>query len=200
MKKVGALELTRVRVKDLRQHPMNPNQGDVGIIIESLEAHGYFSPVLVQKSSMNIIAGNHTVQAAEIEGFDEIDVILRDCSDEEALRIMLMDNESSRKSQNDRIILMDLLESLVRSDLGLRGTGFMGEDLDDLINEFKPELQTDPEKEWENMPEFDQPDINSKFRVTVHFLTEKDRDDFFELVERPVSGSLWWPEGDGVVP
>jgi len=89
MKKVGALELTRVKVRDLRQHPNNPNQGDIGIIVESLESHGYMKPVLVQKSTMRIIAGNHTVQATEIEGFEEIDVILRDCTDEEALRMIL---------------------------------------------------------------------------------------------------------------
>ena len=199
MKKVGALELTRVKVRDLRQHPNNPNQGDIGIIVESLESHGYMKPVLVQKSTMRIIAGNHTVQATEIEGFEEIDVILRDCTDEEALRIMLMDNESSRKSNNDRIVLTDILESLVRTEYGLRGTGFTGEDLDDLIHEFKPELQTNPIDEWENMPEFEQEDINSAYRCTVHFLSEKDRDDFFKLLGRDFKASIWWPEGgDGM--
>jgi DNA modification methylase len=32
-----------------------------------------------------------------------------------------------------------LLESLVHSDFGLEGTGFTGDDLDELLNEFKPE-------------------------------------------------------------
>jgi DNA modification methylase len=139
MKKIGKLELTRVKVKELKQHPLNPNQGDVGAIVESLEAHGYFRPVLVQASTMHIIAGNHTVQACQIEGLDEIDVILHDVDDDQALRIMLADNETANKAQNDPASLTDLLESLVRTEYGLAGTGFTGEDLDELIAEFKPE-------------------------------------------------------------
>jgi DNA modification methylase len=149
VKKIGNLELTRVKVKDLKQHPLNPNQGDVGAIVESLEAHGYFKPVLVQKSTMHIMAGNHTVQACEIEGLEEIDVILHDVDDDQALRIMLADNETAAKAHNDPAILTDLLESLVRTEYGLKGTGFTGEDLDDLIAEFEPELQPDTLEEAE---------------------------------------------------
>jgi len=143
MKKIGKLELTRVKIGELNQHPLNPNQGDVGAIVESLEAHGYFRPVLVQKSTMNIIAGNHTVQACKIDGLTEIDVIIHDIDDDQALRIMLADNETANKAQNDPAILTDLLESLVRTEYGLEGTGFTGEDLDDLLNEFQPELMDD---------------------------------------------------------
>jgi DNA modification methylase len=155
MKKIGKLELTRVKVKDLKQHPLNPNQGDVGAIVESLEAHGYFRPVLVQASTMHIIAGNHTVQACQIEGLNEIDVILHDVDDDQALRIMLADNETANKAQNDPAILTDLLESLVRTEYGLAGTGFTGDDLDELIAEFKPEPIAEVKEPGEIEPPLD---------------------------------------------
>jgi DNA modification methylase len=155
MKKIGKLELTRVKIGNLNQHPLNPNQGDVGAIVESLEAHGYFRPVLVQKSTMNIIAGNHTVQACKIDGLTEIDVIVHDIDDDQALRIMLADNETANKAQNDPAILTDLLESLIHSEFGLTGTGFTGEDLDDLIAEFKPEPMAEVKEPVEMEPPID---------------------------------------------
>ena len=155
MKKIGKLELTRVKIGELKQHPLNPNQGDVGAIVESLEAHGYFRPVLVQKSTMNIIAGNHTVQACKIDGLTEIDVIVHDIDDDQALRIMLADNETANKAQNDPAILTDLLESLIHSEFGLTGTGFTGEDLDDLIAEFKPEPMAEIKEPGEMEPPID---------------------------------------------
>jgi hypothetical protein len=155
MKKIGKLELTRVKIGELNQHPLNPNQGDVGAIVESLEAHGYFRPVLVQKSTMNIIAGNHTVQACKIDGLTEIDVIIHDIDDDQALRIMLADNETANKAQNDPAILTDLLESLIHSEFGLMGTGFTGEDLDDLIAEFQPEPMAEVKEPGEIEPPLD---------------------------------------------
>jgi len=134
---------------------LNPNQGDVGAIVESLEAHGYFRPVLVQKSTMNIIAGNHTVQACKIDGLTEIDVIIHDVDDDQALRIMLADNETANKAQNDPAILTDLLESLVRTEYGLAGTGFTGDDLDELIAEFKPEPIAEVKEPGEIEPPLD---------------------------------------------
>ena len=155
MKKIGKLELTIVKIGKLNQHPLNPNQGDVGAIVESLETHGYFRPVLVQKSTMNIIAGNHTVQACKIDGLTEIDVIIHDITDDQALRIMLADNETANKAQNDPAILTDLLESLIHSEFGLTGTGFTGEDLDDLIAEFKPEPMAEIKEPGEIEPPLD---------------------------------------------
>ena len=154
LKKMGRLEMAAVSIKTLNQHPLNPNQGDVGAIVESLEAHGYYRPVIVQKSTRNIIAGNHTVQACAIEGIDEIDVILLDVDDDQALRILLADNQTAAKSQNNPEILTDVLVALFDSDFGLEGTGFDGDDLDELVNEFKPEPEaTVKEKTTEQLME-----------------------------------------------
>lgn len=147
MKKIDQLELIRVKIADLNHHPSNARQGDVGAIIQSLETHGQFRPLVVQQSTMTVLAGNHTLQAAKILGWHEIEVTLIDVDDEQALRILLVDNRSSDLATYNQSHLTDLLESLVRSDFGLEGTGFEGDDLDDLITEFEPEPMPLEEKE-----------------------------------------------------
>jgi len=155
MKKVDRLDIKRIKLSDTKQHPHNPRQGDVGAIVQSLEAHGQYVPIVVQASTMHIIKGNHTAQAARILGLDEIEAVILDVDDDQALRIMLADNQTSDAAQNDPAILTDLLESLIHSEFGLTGTGFTGEDLDDLIAEFKPEPMAEVKEPGEIEPPLD---------------------------------------------
>ena len=53
---------------------------------------------------------------------------------------------------------------------------------------------------WQNMPEYDHQDMQSKFDIVVHFATEKDVEDFLELLGQKVnrkndrySPSIWFP-------
>ena len=139
MKKVSNLKIMRVPVSDLNLHPHNARQGDVGAICQSLEAHGQYKPLVVQKSSNTVLAGNHTLQAASALGWKEVDVTFVDVDDEQALRILLVDNRTSDQATYDDTVLTDLLEHLVHTGEGLHGTGWDGDDLDELLAEFQPE-------------------------------------------------------------
>jgi len=160
MKKVDRLDIKRIKLSDTKQHPHNPRQGDVGAIVQSLEAHGQYVPIVVQASTMHIIKGNHTAQAARILGLDEIEAVILDVDDDQALRIMLADNQTGDLATNDKSILADLLESLIGSEFGLGGTGFTGDDLDELLVEFEPETIIEDIKEIEpiqNLPKITKP-------------------------------------------
>jgi ParB-like chromosome segregation protein Spo0J len=133
MKKLENLKIERVPVSSLSLHPHNARQGDVGAICQSLEAHGQYRALVVQKSTNTVIAGNHTLQAASTLGWKEVDVTFVDVDDEQALRILLVDNRSSDQATYDDTVLTDLLEHLAHLGDGLYGTGFDGDDLDDLI-------------------------------------------------------------------
>ena len=141
MKKVSGLKVQKVSTADLVLHPHNARQGDVGAIVQSLEAHGQYRPIVVQKSTMRVLAGNHTLQAAAALGWKEVEATIIDVDDDQALRILLVDNRANDLATYDNTVLTDLLESLVRSDFGLSGSGYDGSDLDDLlaINDFKPQ-------------------------------------------------------------
>ena len=133
MKKMNALVIENVKVGDLKVHPKNARQSDVGAIVQSLEAHGQYKPIVVQKSTMNVLAGNHTLMAARTLGWKEIAANVIDVDDDQALRILLVDNRASDLATYDENLLKDVLEALANENDFLDGTGYDGDDLDDLI-------------------------------------------------------------------
>ena len=149
MKQTKGLKVERVKTSQLSLHPHNARQGDVGAICQSLEAHGQYRPLVVQRSTGNVLAGNHTLQAAQALGWSEVDVTYIDVDDDQALRILLVDNRSNDLATYDNSVLTDLLEALVRSDFGLEGTGFDGSDLDDLLAEFQEDTEAEVKEDTE---------------------------------------------------
>ena len=110
------------------EHPDNPNRGDEDLMDESLEANDFFGACLVQASSRLILAGNHRHRRAVVKGMEFVPVIFADVDDDHARRIMLVDNESTRRGKNNERALLAVLDSLARgaADVGdaLRGTGY----------------------------------------------------------------------------
>ena len=127
--------IRKTPVADLNLHPLNPRQGDIGLIAESIEANGWFGTVVAQCSTGNVLAGNHRVQAAAHLGMDKVPVHWVDVDDEQALRILLADNRSSDLADNDDGYLAELLTFLAKSDDGLVGTGYDNDDLDLLLQD-----------------------------------------------------------------
>jgi len=124
---------TVVKVTDLTPHPYNVRKGDTKAIKESLDANGQYRPIVVQKSTRHIIAGNHTYKAAVEMGWKEITATIIDVDDEAAIRIMLADNRTSELATNDEAALLTLLQRLEESSDELLGTGYDIDDLEDLI-------------------------------------------------------------------
>lgn len=132
-KQAHELQVERVPVGDLIPYPGNARHGDIGAICQSLQAHGQYRPLVVQASTSYVIAGNHTLAAAVQLGWTEIAITRLDVDDEQAKRILLVDNRTQDLATNDDSALAALLEELAATDEGLDGTGFDGDDLDDLL-------------------------------------------------------------------
>lgn len=124
----------RVPISTLIPHPMNPNIGDVPFIEASIRENGWYGAVLVQESTRHIIAGHHSILAALEAGRSTVPVFWKDCTDAEALRILLVDNEAARRSKNDVDKLDVALHSLAEldEDEPLAGSGFTLKDLERL--------------------------------------------------------------------
>lgn len=131
-------QIENVPLKSLRPHPRNVRQGDIGAISESLRVHGQYRPIVVQKATGHILAGNHTYKAAKALKWENIAVVYLDVTDDEALRILLVDNRTSDLASYDDSALSDLLRTMMDTDLALLGTGFDGDDLDELLTEPLP--------------------------------------------------------------
>jgi len=162
-----------VPVGALSPNGWNPNQGDLGKIIESVHVNRFYGAILAQKSTGKIIAGEHRWRAAQSEGLQVVPVIWMDVDDEAAKRIMLADNRTSRLGMDDPNALADLLQGLP----SLEGTGFDSDDLDALL----ADLNTTP---------FDGPGgkdesgkLKEQFQVLVDCGSESKQGELLEMLD-----------------
>lgn len=114
------LVIEKISVKSLKPFPGNARRGDIDEVAASLQAHGQFRPILVQKSSNQVIAGNHTLAAAKKLGWKQIDITYLDVDDIQAKKINLIDNRTSDLGSYDYDALLAQMNELP----DLEGTGY----------------------------------------------------------------------------
>lgn len=118
-----------VDINDLAPYEANARRGNIEMIRESLRVHGQFRPIVVQESTGTILAGNHTWMAAREEGWDKIDAHFIDVDDEQAKKIVLVDNRANDVAGYDIPSLAELLKSVE----DLEGTGFDDKSLEEVM-------------------------------------------------------------------
>jgi ParB-like chromosome segregation protein Spo0J len=111
-KKHNGMVVERVNLDSLTTDPVNARKGNIAAIAASLKEFGQHRPLVVQKSSMRIISGNHTFQAAATLGWEEIDVVLVDDDDTKAVRRAIADNATTDRATWDDEMLRDLLATV----------------------------------------------------------------------------------------
>src|SRR5688500_5722990 len=124
------IECLAVPIADLRPHPDNPRRGDVEAIKNSLERNSQYRPIVVNRPTMDVLAGNHTLRAAEELGWVQIAATFVEVDDEQARRILLVDNRSNDLAGYDTQELVKLLSELE----GLEGTGYDEDALGELLD------------------------------------------------------------------
>ena len=144
-------EIEQVAIDLLKHHPRNANHGDVDAIKKSLAVNGWYGSVVANLSTKHILAGNHRVMAAKALGWETVPVQWVDVTPEEELRILVVDNRTTRIGQDDTTKITDILAELANTPIGLDGTGYSAGDLDALIDSLTgtgepEELLTDPDE------------------------------------------------------
>ena len=144
-------EIEQVAIDLLKHHPRNANHGDVEAIKKSLAVNGWYGSVVVNTATKHILAGNHRVMAAKALGWETVPVQWVDVTPEEELRILVVDNRTTRIGQDDTTKITDILAELANTPIGLDGTGYSAGDLDALIDSLTgtgepEELLTDPDE------------------------------------------------------
>jgi hypothetical protein len=125
------MEIKQVLLGDLKLYRNNPRKGNVDLIADSLKRYGQYKPITVNANTKEILAGNHTYQAAEKLGWDYIDVVYVNVDDVTAAKIVAIDNRSTDNGTYDNEQLAKLLEALPELD----GTGYTFEEYDSLLAE-----------------------------------------------------------------
>ena len=146
------LTVELIGIDTVEPHPENARVGDTSAIAESLTRFGQVKPIVVQKSTGYVVAGNHTRMAAKELGWEEIAAVLLDMDDDTAKAYLLADNRLSDRAKYDQSKLYDLLAG----DLDLDGTGYdldyveslgdalgnsvvAGEDTGDIVKQAQPD-------------------------------------------------------------
>lgn len=124
-----------VPTENLRPYRRNPRRGDIPAIAESLRVNGQYRPIVVNRRTMEVLAGNHTLRAAKEIGWAKIAATFVDCTEEQAKRIALADNRTNDLASYDAEALVELLGELPDLD----GTGYDQEALDALLDQLDPE-------------------------------------------------------------
>src|SRR5919199_1147128 len=138
---MALFETELVDPSQLRLYPGNPRRGDLEAIKDSLRRHGQYRPVVANRRTCEVLAGNHVLLAARDLGFEQLAVAFVEVDDEQARRIIAVDNRTSDLASYDQESLAALLSSL--PDLG--GTGYGEADLSKLLDELaEPAAAAEP--------------------------------------------------------
>lgn len=133
---LSTLAKLAVPISGLRHYGKNPRRGDVDLIERSLRLHGQYRPIVVRSGTGEVLAGNHTLTAARDRlGWAEIAATFVDVDDDQAARLVLVDNAAADAAGYDTEALASLLRELKVTAAGLDGTGFTDDALDALERE-----------------------------------------------------------------
>lgn len=123
----------QVSLDKVHPHPDNPRKGDVDALEQSIEVNGFYGALVVQRSTGNILVGNHRYMAAKKAGIEQLPALVIDVDDEAAARILLVDNRATELATWDEEALHAMLTDLAMTDQELAGTLYSNEDLEDLL-------------------------------------------------------------------
>lgn len=131
------MRTTTVQLSTLVPDPENPrahDQRNLDAIMASLRDHGQVEPLLVQKSSRMIIAGNGRAEAMRSLGWTEVHVVLLDVDDVQARKLSIQLNRSGELASWDEAVLARHLQELGGlADYDVGAMGFDDSELEQLM-------------------------------------------------------------------
>ena len=144
----GSLAVEYVPVGELVLYHRNPRRGDVGRIAESLRVNGQYRTICANRGTQTgrpneVLAGNHTLLGIRQLGWETAAVTWVDVDDDQAARIVVVDNRTSDLADYDGSELLALLAEFE----DLEGTGYTDAEFAKLLadeGEPPPSL-TDPD-------------------------------------------------------
>jgi site-specific DNA-methyltransferase (adenine-specific) len=147
---IEGLQSLATEIDKLKLLPGNPRKGDIQAVARSLEAFGQRKPI-VAISDGTVIAGNHTLQAAQSLGWKKIAVVFVEDNEAKAKAYALADNRTAELGGYDNQALVDLISDVQLLDKELfAATGWENDDLAELIATLElqqlPTSFTDPDE------------------------------------------------------
>jgi hypothetical protein len=137
---VGGLMPLAVELDSLELLDGNPRRGDVDAVAASLRRFGQRKPIVVRASDRQIIAGNHTWQAAKQLGWSHIAAVLVDDDLTTSQAFALADNRTSELGSYDELSLLELIREVGGVDPAmLLDAGWSEDAVRDLVDRIDPD-------------------------------------------------------------
>jgi hypothetical protein len=169
--------------KNWRTHPKAQREAVKGILSEI----GYADALIARETPAGIeLLDGHL--RAETTPDQKVPVLILDLNDEEADKLLAtLDPLAGMAIQDDEALRSLLTDIQFETDI-----------LGDLMQELSSEMP-DALAEWQNMPEFAQPDATAWKSIPIHFNSLEDLQKFAELIGQPITEqtrSLWFPPAE----
>lgn len=192
-----------VKVKDLltKQNPKNNNlhsREQIERLAKIVNFAGQRKPIVISKRSGLITKGHGLLLAIDHLKVKEAAVDYQDYNtDAEEYQDMTADNEIARWAKLDTNKFLEDIKDLDIGDIDLLGLDKLPElDFEGVKIAEDVVVSGAEMEEWVGMPEFTQDDKTGKRHLIVHFETEQDCKDFFELIGQKDTGktkTIWFP-------
>jgi len=157
---------------------------------------GQYRPVVVNRPGMEVLAGNHVLQAARALGWERLEVCLVEVDAETARRIVLADNRTSDLATYDSEQLVELL-----SEVGdLTGTGYDQAALEQLLEETAGDMPVDDD-EVPEAPAEPTTQRGERIELGEHVVVcgdARDHDVYAALLDDARADALWTDPPYGV--
>lgn len=203
-----SIDYLKAHAENYREHP----EDQIEHLRASIRQYGVYRRIVVA-NDFTILAGHGVTEAAEKEGYEELEIyqIDRPPDHRDAKKLIVLDNETDHLAIQDDRMLTNLLRDVRDDDpTNLLGTGYDDKMLANLVYVTRPkeEIETeDAAAHWVGMPEYDQEATESPPKVVISFTSFEEAETFVEHVlgvndkqyrkSGPNSISLRWPP-DGV--
>lgn len=198
MTKNNQTKLEYLAVADLIPYARNSrthSEEQVSQIAGSIREFGFTNPVLIDKDG-TIVAGHGRVMAARKLEIDKVPCIrLGHLTPAQIRAYVIADNKLALNAGWDEQMLKSEIESIREDGIDLGLTGFSDAEIASLFLEIQTG-ETDPETEWDGMPEYEAEEPCYR-KIVVNFDTEEDVARFFAAIRQSFTQktkSIWFPE------
>ena len=142
------------------ENPRKHGEDNLVAIRSSILSYGQVEPLVVQRSTKMVIAGNARLRVLKDLGYKTVKVVMLDVDDTEARKLSIALNRSGELAEWNEDVLAKHLEELTNDlDFDSLTVGFSQDDMEELVNAFGGTIESldfappEEEKNWDDSEE-----------------------------------------------
>ena len=130
------IKLLKTNLNDVKHH----NKKNIQAIQKSLSEFGQYKPLIVD-TNYQILVGKGTYIAMKKLGYKQVDVVVKDLTENQKNQLIVIDNRSSQLSEIDNSKIEQIFYSLDNQQIKL--TAFSDKEVDKIMNQMSEEQMDD---------------------------------------------------------